>query len=146
MECHQADFILRKVYYLRALKSLWMNKSQKWIQFLADRATLMSLETFYNNFYEIQWHFRLIASFSPAELSQQTTCDSNRCFCTSGKTTACLYSLCFPTSISWDKHIWWRNCRNFTQEKQVSVSPVLLQHSLSFHREACWGKQGMEYY
>lgn len=53
MECHQADFILRKVYYLSALKSLWINKSQKYIQFLADRATFISLETLYNNFYQI---------------------------------------------------------------------------------------------
>lgn len=76
---------LEKVCYLSAVQSLKMNKPQKRVHSLVTRATFMSPEALYNNFYWIQWHFRLIARFSPAELSQRATHDSSRCFCTLGK-------------------------------------------------------------
>lgn len=44
---------LEKVYYLTAVKSLKMNKTQKHMQSLATRATFMSPEALCNNFCRI---------------------------------------------------------------------------------------------
>lgn len=44
---------LEKVCYLSAVKSLKINKTQKHMQSLATRATFMSPEALYSNFYQI---------------------------------------------------------------------------------------------
>lgn len=55
------------------------------MQFWPAEAASVSPEALHDHFHFLQWHFRLIAGFSPAELSLQATYDSSRCFCTSSK-------------------------------------------------------------